>query len=84
MLIDALVVSEHSKIALLYDLYKEEYHNRVQGEEVYKLGEVARLNTFIIVLDIANFYPNVEGMKYCNKRNIVELTMELLEFGNAL
>ena len=84
MLIDALVVSEHSKIALLYDLSKLGHAHPTQDQEVSKVREVTRLNTFITVLDTADFYYNSDGMKYYYKRKIVELMMKLLEFGNAL
>ena len=79
-----MVVSEHSKNALLYDISKLGHAHPVQDQEVSKVGEVTRLNTFITVLDTAEFYHNLEGMKYYNKRKIVELMMKLLAFGNTL
>ena len=92
MLIEASGVSEPSQIAPLFDLCDDEHDpdNPVADHEHDKpqLGEVARLDTCITVVDSAEFYNNLDSMKtYENGESIgtiAELMMEQVEFSNVV
>ena len=63
MLIEASGVSEPSQIAPLFDLCDDEHDHEEEHSEGPELGEVARLNTCVTVIDAAEFYNNLESMK---------------------
>jgi len=94
MLIEASGVSEPSQIAPLFDLCDDEHdpddpdadHEHVEGKP--QLGEVARLDTCITVVDSAEFYSNLASMKTYEQGEMVgtiaELMMEQVEFSNVV
>jgi len=94
MLIEASGVSEPSQIAPLFDLCDDEHdpddpdadHEHVEGKP--QLGEVARLDTCITVVDSAEFYSNLASMKTYEQGEtvgtIAELMMEQVEFSNVI
>ena len=93
MLIEASGVSEPSQIAPLFDLCDDEHdpddpdadHNH-DGKP--QLGEVARLDTCVTVVDSAEFYNNLGSMKTYEQGDtigtIAELMMEQVEFSNVV
>jgi len=93
MLIEASGVSEPSQIAPLFDLCDDEHdpddpdadHDH-DGKP--QLGEVARLDTCITVVDSAEFYNNLGSMKTYEQGEtvgtIAELMMEQVEFSNVV
>merc|ERR1712088_980676 len=93
MLIEASGVSEPSQIAPLFDLCDDEHdpddpdadHDH-EGKP--QLGEVARLDTCVTVVDSAEFYNNLGSMKTYEqgdtKGTIAELMMEQVEFSNVV
>ena len=94
MLIEASGVSEPSQIAPLFELCDDEHdpndpnagdHNH-DGKP--QLGEVARLDTCITVVDSAEFYNNLGSMKTYEQGEtigtIAELMMEQVEFSNVV
>jgi len=93
MLIEASGVSEPSQIAPLFDLCDDEHdpddpeadHDHSSGPQ---LGEVARLDTCITVVDSAEFYNNLGSMKTYEQGEtmgtIAELMMEQVEFSNVI
>jgi len=93
MLIEASGVSEPSQIAPLFDLCDDE-HDPDDPEadhdhsEKPQLGEVARLDTCITVVDSAEFYNNLASMKTYEQGEtvgtIAELMMEQVEFSNVV
>ena len=84
MLIEASGVSEPSQIAPLFDLCKNDHDHEKEHKEGPELGEVARLDTCVTVVDAAEFYNNLEGMKDYNEGTIAELMMEQVEFSNVV
>ena len=84
MLIEASGVSEPSQIAPLFDLCKSDHDHDTEHKEGPELGEVARLDTCVTVVDAAEFYNNLEGMKDYNEGTIAELMMEQVEFSNVV
>ena len=92
MLIEASGVSEPSQIAPLFDLCDDDHDpdNPVPDHDHDKpqLGEVARLDICITVVDSAEFYNNLDSMKtYENGESIgtiAELMMEQVEFSNVV
>merc|ERR1740131_430095 len=80
MLIEASGVSEPSQIAPLFDLCDDEHDHEQEHREGPQLGEVARLDTCVTVVDAADFHNNLESMKkYENgemEGTIPELLME--------
>ena len=92
MLIEASGVSEPSQIAPLFDLCDDEHDpdNPLvdHDDDKPQLGEVARLDTCITVVDSAEFYNNLESMRtYENGESIgtiAELMMEQVEFSNVV
>ena len=63
MLIEASGVSEPSQIAPLFDLCDDQHnHDEVHKDAGPQLGEVARLDTCVTVIDAAEFYNNLETM----------------------
>jgi len=94
ILIEASGVSEPSQIAPLFDLCDDEHdpndpeadHDHDEGKP--QLGEVARLDTCVTVVDSAEFYNNLESMNTYvlgeNIGTIAELMMEQVEFSNVV
>ena len=93
MLIEASGVSEPSQIAPLFDLCDDEHDpNDPNADHDHdgkpQLGEVARLDTCITVVDSAEFYNNLGSMKTYEQGEtigtIAELMMEQVEFSNVV
>jgi len=89
MLIEASGVSEPSEIAPLFDPCDEEHDHEKEHKEGQQLSEFARLDTCVTVIDAAEFYNNLEGMKICEeggefKATIGNLMMEQVEYSNVV
>ena len=93
MLIEASGVSEPSQIAPLFDVCDDEHDpNDPNADHSHdgkpQLGEVARLDTCITVVDSAEFYNNLGSMNtYVQGETIgtiAELMMEQVEFSNVV
>ena len=92
ILIEASGVSEPHEIAPLFDV--EEDHEHAEGEEhdhdhsKPQLGEVARLDTCVTLIDSADFYNNLGSMKTYDECDtvgtIAELMMDQVEFANVI
>jgi len=86
MLLEASGVSEPSQIAPLFDVDEGHDHNGHEG--VPHLGEVARLDTCVTVIDAAEFYNNLGSMEQFQngeaEGTIAELMMEQVEFSNIV
>ena len=96
MLIEASGVSEPSQIAPLFDVCDDEHDpddptDHDHDDDKPQLGEIARLDTCVTVVDSAEFHNNLGSMKtyeqgdtialYCT---IAELMMEQVEFSNVV
>merc|ERR1712241_288702 len=91
ILIEASGVSEPHEIAPLFEV---EEHDHAEGEEVDhdhstpQLGEVARLDTCVTLIDSADFYNNLGSMKIYDQCDMVgtiaELMMDQVEFANVI
>jgi len=92
MLIEASGVSEPSQIAPLFDLCEDEHDpddpDADHDHDKAQLGEVARLDTCVTVVDSAEFHNNLGSMKIYEqgetKGTIAELMMEQVEFSNVV
>ena len=91
MVIEASGVSEPSQIAPLFYLCDDDHdHETEHKDNTTGLGEVARLDTCVTVVDAAEFHNNLESMKaYSNsdeeeQGTIAELMMEQVEFSNVV
>jgi len=88
ILIEASGVSEPSQIAPLFELCDDEHDHEEEHTEGPQLGEVARLDTCVTVVDAAEFYNNLESMKVYEQAEvegtITELMMEQVEFSNVV
>merc|ERR1711936_1428792 len=97
ILIEASGVSEPHEIAPLFDVEKHEHeHEHEEGEEVDhdhdhskpQLGEVARLDTCVTLIDSADFYNSLGSMKIYDQCDVVgtiaELMMDQVEFANVI
>uniref|UniRef100_A0A7M5VEK7 CobW C-terminal domain-containing protein n=1 Tax=Clytia hemisphaerica TaxID=252671 RepID=A0A7M5VEK7_9CNID len=88
MLIEASGVSEPAQIAPLFDLCEDEHDHEEEHPEGPELGEVARLDTCVTVIDAAEFYNNLESMKIYEEGEmtgtISELLMEQVEYSNVV
>jgi len=93
MLIEASGVSEPSQIAPLFDLCDDDHDpDDPQAEEHdhtdVQLGEVARLDTCVTVVDSAEFYNNLGSMRTYEQGEtmgtIADLLMEQVEFSNVI
>lgn len=88
MLIEASGVSEPSQIAPLFELCDDEHDHEAEHKEGPELGEVARLDTCVTVVDAAEFYNNLESMTVYEEGEtqgtIAELMMEQVEFSNVV
>ena len=86
MLLEASGVSEPSQIAPLFDV--DDGHDHAGHEGVPHLGEVARLDTCVTVIDAAEFYNNLGSMEQFEsgeaEGTIAELMMEQVEFSNIV
>ena len=83
MLIEASGVSEPSQIAPLFELCDDEHDHEAEHREGPQLGEVARLDTCVTVVDSAEFYNNLETMKVYHKTcncNILTIVLILISF----
>jgi len=91
MLIEASGVSEPSQIAPMFDLCDDdddEHDHENDHDEGPQLGELARLDTCITVIDAAEFYNNLGSMRHYEEGevqgNIAELMVEQVEFSNVV
>ena len=92
ILIEASGVSEPHEIAPLFDL--EEPHEHEDGEDHEhdhskpQLGEVARLDTCVTLIDCGDFYNNLGSLKNYDEcgleGTITELMMDQAEFANVI
>ena len=71
MLIEASGVSEPAQIAPLFELCDDEHDHEEEHSEGPELGEVARLDTCVTVIDAAEFYNNLESMKMYEEGEMV-------------
>merc|ERR1712183_419189 len=91
ILIEASGVSEPHEIAPLFEV--EEDHEHAEGEEhdhdhsKPQLGEVARLDTCVTLIDSAEFHNNLGSMQTYDQCEVVgtiaELMMDQVEFANV-
>merc|ERR1712223_924349 len=88
MLIEASGVSEPSQIAPLFELFDDEHDHEAEHKGGPQLGEVARLDTCVTVVDAAEFYNNLGSMKTYEEGDvqgtIAELMMEQVEYSNVV
>merc|ERR1712079_656035 len=92
ILIEASGVSEPHEIAPLFDLDDHEHapDDVDHGHDHSKpqLGQVARLDTCVSLIDAADFYNNLASMKTYDNCDIVgtiaELMMDQVEFANVI
>merc|ERR1712038_2149476 len=98
ILIEASGVSETHEIAPLFDLAEHEHENADEAAECealapgaheqVQLGEVARLDTCVTMIDSADFYNNLSSMKTYDNCDVVgtiaELMMDQVEFANVI
>jgi len=99
ILIEASGVSEPHEIAPLFELQEEDDHDghdhddddvdhAEHEDEGPQLGEVARLDTCVTLIDSADFYNNLGSMKAYDQCEIVgtipELMMDQVEFANVV
>ena len=92
ILIEASGVSEPHEIAPLFDVDDHEHDeddvDHGHDHSVPQLGEVARLDTCVTLIDSADFYNNLGSMKTYDNCEIVgtiaELMMDQVEFANVI
>jgi len=93
MLIEASGVSEPAQIAPLFELHDHddddpEMMDHEHDPDKPQLGEVARLDTCVTVVDSAEFYSNLDSMDTFENGEtmgtIAELMMEQVEFSNVV
>jgi len=88
ILIEASGVSEPSQIAPLFELCDDEHDHEEEHKDGPQLGEVARLDTCVTVVDAGEFYNNFESMQVYEQNEeqstITELLMEQIEFSNVV
>ena len=88
MLIEASGVSEPSQIAPLFDLCDDQHNHEEVHKEGPQLGEIAKLDTCVTVIDAAEFYNNLGSMQEFadgeSQGTIAELMMEQVEFSNVV
>ena len=79
-------VSEPSQIAPLFELCVDEHDHESEHKDGPELGEVARLDTCVTVVDAGEFHNNLESMKVYNQEegSITELMVEQVEFSNVV
>ena len=92
IIIEASGVSEPHEIAPLFEIDDheqcEENNDIVHDHSKPQLGEVARLDTCVTLIDSADFYTNLGSMKTYDNSTIVgtipELMMDQVEFANVI
>jgi len=88
MLIEASGVSEPAQIAPLFDLCDDEHDHEEEHKDGPQLGEVARLDTCVTVIDAAEFHNNLDSMTIYDQGDtqgtIAELLTEQVEFSNVV
>merc|ERR1712038_1325774 len=94
ILIEASGVSEPHEIAPLFELEDHDHdHDDEEGHEGHdhsnpQLGEVARLDTCVTLIDSADFHNNLGSMKTYDECDVVgtiaELMMDQVEFANVI
>ena len=87
MLLEASGVSEPSQIAPLFDLCDDNHNHEEVHSDGPQLGEVARLDTCVTVIDGAEFYNSLQSMEEVAEGEtgtISELLMEQVEFSNIV
>jgi len=92
ILIEASGVSEPHEIAPLFDVHPHYHMDHADEEdhdhETPQLGEVARLDTCVTLIDSADFYNNLGSMKAFDDcgldGTIAELMMDQVEFANII
>lgn len=88
MLIEASGVSEPAQIAPLFELCDDDHDHEEEHTGGPQLGEVARLDTCVTVIDAADFHRNLLSMDMYEegetKGTISELLMEQVEFSNVV
>ena len=88
ILIEASGVAEPSQIAPLFELCDDEHDHEEEHKEGPQLGEVARLDTCVTVVDAAEFYNNLKSINMYEQAevegSITELMMEQVEFSNVV
>ena len=88
MLIEASGVAEPSQIAPIFELCDEAHDHEAEHTDGPQLGEVARLDTCVTVIDAAEFYNNLEGMDAYiqgeQQGTIAELLTEQVEYSNVI
>jgi len=98
ILIEASGVSEPHEIAPLFELDEHEHDNADEAAECeamapgaheqVQLGEVAKLDTCVTLIDSADFYNNLSSMKTYDNCDVVgtiaELMMDQVEFANVI
>ena len=75
MLLEASGVSEPSQIAPLFELCDDEHDHDAEHKEGPQLGEVARLDTCVTVVDAAEFYNSLQSIKV-ESFDLVLITIE--------
>ena len=89
ILIEASGVSDPHEIARLFDLHEHEEDEEVDHDHSKpQLGEVARLDTCVTMIDSSEFYNNLGSMKTYDECDMVgtitELMMDQVEFANVI
>jgi len=88
MLIEASGVAEPSQIAPLFDLCDDQHNHDEVHKDGPQLGEVAKLDTCVTVIDAAEFHSNLVSMTEFDEGGgqgtIAELLMEQVEFSNVV
>ena len=79
-------MSEPAEIAPLFDVHQD--HSGHDHMGMPQLGEVAKLDTCVTVIDGAEFHSNLDSMKRFNegesRGTIAELMIEQVEFSNVV
>ena len=86
MLIEASGVSEPSQIAPLFEVSQDDHDHEAEHTSV-QLGEVARLDTCVTVVDAGNFHANLNSVKAGSEEfqgTVTELLVEQIEFSNVV
>ena len=91
ILIEASGVSEPHEIAPLFDLHDHDDEDPDEIDHDHdgpELGEVARLDTCVTVIDSSEFYNNLSSMTTYDQCDVVgtipELMMDQVEFANVI
>ena len=90
ILIEASGVSEPHEIAPLFEVHEHDENDVDHGHDHSQpqLGEVARLDTCVTLIDSADFYNNLGSMSTYDNCDIVgtiaELMMDQVEFANVI